>query len=138
MTHWKYLQYFHGSFDIELLYVCIHCNLRLNIIAAYTTPFIKHCKVNHVKSEKGICKNLNIRDIIINFINEVFTRWNFNDNDFYLVHLSVSILNFKILLFFRLFDEIMAREILTGDIMKFPPKYSINSNTYMANKVFRH
>ena len=73
--------------------------------------------------------------MIINFINEVCTRWNFNDNDFYLVYLSVSILNFKILLFFHLFAEIMAREIPTGDIIKFIPKYSINSNTYKANKV---
>ena len=62
-------------------------------------------------------------------------RWNFNNNDFYLVHLSVSILKFKILLFFHLFAEIMAREIPTGDIIKFKPKYNINSNTYIANRV---
>ena len=73
--------------------------------------------------------------MIINFINEVCTRWNFNDNDFYLVYLSVSILNFKILLFFHLFAEIMAKEIRTGAIIKFPPKCSINSNTYMAIEI---
>ena len=85
-----------------------------------------------------MCKNLNIRDIIINFINEVFTRWNFNDNDFYLVHLSVSILNYKILSFFHLFAEILARKIPTGDIIEFTPKYGINSNIYMANKVTKY
>ena len=29
-------------------------------------------------------------------------------------------------------------EIPTGDIIKFTPKYSIDSNTYMANKVVRY
>jgi len=52
------------------------------------------------KTEKGTCKNLNIRDMITNFMSEGTTHLNSNDWDYFLQHWSVSELILKISPFF--------------------------------------